>query len=310
MSTVAPSEQTVERSERVVVAAFVGGAFLAGGNAVGIRIALRELDESPLWAAFLRFGLAAAVLLVVMGVRRLPFPRHRELTGALLYGALVFGGAYAFAFYALLGLQAGFFQLVGALVPLATLLLASLQGQERLRPAAVVGSFAAIMGVAVMSQASLGGALPVGHLLAALGSVLCFAQGTVVAHRFPTGHAVTMNAIGMTTGALVLLAGALLRGEPLVVPRAAATWWALVYLALVGSIAVFSLYLVVLGQWSASRAAYGFVLIPVTTLALSAWLDDERLGGGLAAGGLLVVLGVYVGALRGEPPPRSHDRPR
>ena len=79
------------------------------------RISLRELHTSPLWAACRRFALAAAILLVVMTLRRGPWPRGRELTGALLYGVLVFGGAYAFIFYALLELQAGFFQLTGAL---------------------------------------------------------------------------------------------------------------------------------------------------------------------------------------------------
>jgi drug/metabolite transporter (DMT)-like permease len=55
---------------------------------------------------------------------------------------------------------------------------------------------------------------------------------------------------------------------------------------------------VVLRYWAASRAAYEFVLIPVVTLALSAWLDDEPVGLGLVLGGLLVLAGVYVGALR------------
>jgi drug/metabolite transporter (DMT)-like permease len=288
---------TAARAERVAMAAFVGGALLAGGNAVGIRISLRELHTSPLWAACLRFALAAAILLIVMTVRRVPWPRGRELTGALLYGVLVFGGAYAFIFYALLELQAGFFQLTGALVPLATLLLAVAQRDERLRWAAVVGSVVAVLGVAVMTQSSLGGSLPVLHLLAALGATLCFAQGTVLVRRYPSPHPVAMNAVGMATGAVVLLVGAVVRSEPFVLPQLGTTWAALGYLAVVGSIAVFWLYLVVLEHWSASRAAYGFLLVPIVTLLLSARLDGEQLTWGLAAGGLLVLVGVYVGAL-------------
>jgi drug/metabolite transporter (DMT)-like permease len=44
--------------------------------------------------------------------------------------------------------------------------------------------------------------------------------------------------------------------------------------------------------------SYGFVIIPFVTLVLSAWLDNEPVGLGLALGGLLVLAGVYVGALR------------
>jgi drug/metabolite transporter (DMT)-like permease len=61
---------------------------------------------------------------------------------------------------------------------------------------------------------------------------------------------------------------------------------------------VFVLYVLVARLWSPSRAAYSFVLIPVVTVLLSAWIDDEPVGAGLVAGGALVLAGVYVGALR------------
>jgi drug/metabolite transporter (DMT)-like permease len=55
---------------------------------------------------------------------------------------------------------------------------------------------------------------------------------------------------------------------------------------------------VVLREWAASKASYIFVLIPFVTLALSVWLDNETVGPGVAVGGLLVLAGVYFGALR------------
>jgi drug/metabolite transporter (DMT)-like permease len=44
--------------------------------------------------------------------------------------------------------------------------------------------------------------------------------------------------------------------------------------------------------------AYGFVLTPIVTILLSAWLDDEPLHLSLLLGGVLILAGVYVGALR------------
>ena len=64
---------------------------------------------------------------------------------------------------------------------------------------------------------------------------------------------------------------------------------------------VFLLYLIVLRYWMASRASYRFVIIPFVTIVLSAWLDNEPVGVGLVLGGLLVLAGVYVGALRPAP---------
>ena len=293
--------------ERVALAAFIANAVLAGGNAVGIRFTNRELD--PLWGAGLRFLLAAVLLLVVMAVLRSAPPRGRALTGALLYGVFNFAGAFALAYYGYVRVHAGLGQTLLALVPLATLLLAVAWRQERLRVAAVLGTLLA--GIAVMSRAPLREAVPLLSLLALVGSALCFAQAAVLVRRFPRLHPVVANAVGMAAGAALLVAGSVVAGESIVLPRRAATWAALGYLVLFGSVAVFVLYVVVLRYWAASRAAYVFVLIPFVTVVLSVWLDDEPVGAGLVLGGLLVLAGVYVGALRSTrvPPALPQGRP-
>jgi drug/metabolite transporter (DMT)-like permease len=284
------------RGERVALVSFVVGSVLAGGNAVGVRFSNREL--APLWGAGLRFSLAAVLLAAVMAALRLAAPRGRALTGALLFGALNFGAAFALAYYGLVRVHAGLGQTLLAVVPLATLLLAVLQRQERLRLGSVVGSVLALGGIALLSRAPLQEDVPLLSLMALMAGALCFAQAAVVVRRFPPVHPVTMNAVGMATAAVMLLGGSLLAREPVVFPERGETWAAIAYLVAIGSGVVFVLYVVVLRYWSASRAAYTFVLVPVVTVALSAWLDDEPIRGGLVLGGLLVLAGVYVGALR------------
>jgi drug/metabolite transporter (DMT)-like permease len=278
------------------LAAFLLGAVLAGGNGIGVRYSNRELD--PLWGAGLRFALAALLFLALAAALRLPLPRGRPLAGAALYGVLQFGATFALAYYALVELHAGFGQILLALVPLLTLLLAVLQRQERLHLAAVAGTALALTGVAIMSQAPLRESLPVVSVLAALGSALCFAQAAVLVRRLPPVHPVTMNAVGMVFGTIVLLVAALVAGDTFELPERSETWGAVLYMVTLGSVGVFSLYLFVLQRWVASRAAYSFVLIPIVTVVLSAWLDDEPVGPSLVLGGALVLIGVYVGALR------------
>jgi drug/metabolite transporter (DMT)-like permease len=286
--------------DRTALAAFVAMSVLAGGNAVAIRFSNRELD--PLWGAGLRFALAAALLAALMAILRLAPPRGRALRGAVLYGVLAIGGAFALAYYGLVDIHAGLGQTLLAIVPLATLFLAVLQRQERLRPGAVVGGVVALAGIALMSNATHDEGIPALSLLAVLGGALCFAQAAVLVRHFPPAHPVTMNAVGMATGAVLLLAGSLVAGETIELPDRRETWLAIGYLVPVGSVVVFVLYLVVLRYWEASRAAYEFVLIPVFTVALSTWLDDEQLGFGLLLGGPLVLVGVYIGALRRRRP--------
>jgi len=282
--------------ERTALAAFAAMSILAGGNGVAIRFSNREL--APLWGAALRFSLAAALLAVAMVVLRLHLPAGRALGGAVLYGTFGIGGAFALAYYGLVEIHAGLGQTLLALVPLATLFLAVLQRQEALRAGALWGGLLALAGIAVMSNTTLRADVPLLSFLALVGSAFCFAQAAVVVRRFPPVHPITMNAVGMATGALLLLAGSVMARERFELPDRPSTWFAVAYLVPIGSVLVFVLYLVVLRYWTASRASFEFVLIPVVTVALSAWLDDEALTAELLAGGLLVLAGVYVGALR------------
>jgi drug/metabolite transporter (DMT)-like permease len=282
--------------ERAALGAFVTGSVLAGGNAVGVRFSNREL--APLWGAGLRFLVAAALLVAAMVALGLTLPRGRALAGASLYGALNFGLAFALAYYGFVHIQAGLGQTLLALVPLLTLLLAVFQRQERLGVGAIAGAVLAVAGIGVLSRAPLQEAVPLLSLLALLGSAVCFAQAAILVRHFPPVHPVTTNAVGMTSAALLLIPGALLFGEPIALPRRFETWLALSYLIVVGSVVVFVLYIFVLRHWTASRAAYTFVLVPVVTVVLSAWLDDEPVRAGLLLGGSLVLAGVYVGALR------------
>ena len=71
-----------------------------------------------------------------------------------------------------------------------------------------------------------------------------------------------------------------------------------IYLVIAGSVGVFRLYVVVFRHWTASAASYQLVLIPLVTVAHSAWLQDERITWVFAAGSVAVLLGVYLGALR------------
>lgn len=276
--------------------ALVVGGVLAGGNAVGIRFTNRELD--PLFGAGTRFAVAALVLAVVARRRGISWPRGRPLLGGVVFGVLNFAGAFGLGYYALVHIEAGVGSTLLALTPLMTLVLAALHREEHIRRDALVGGALAVLGVAVISRASLAGAVPVLALAAAFGSVVCFAEAAVLVRRFPPVAPIVMNAVAMATGALVLLAASVAARETWTVPSRRATWIAFAYLVVIGSILVFLLYLYVLRHWEASRAVYFDVLIPPAAVLLSSWLDDEPLTAGLLVGGTLVLTGAYLGAMR------------
>lgn len=281
---------------RLVILAFATETLLAGANGVAIRFSNREL--APLWGAGLRFALAGILVVIIMLVLRQPLPRGRTLLGAMLFGLLQFAGAFGFFYLALVQIQAGLGQTLLALVPLATLLLAVAQGQERLRGIAVLGTLLGLAGIGLIFFDPQRQSIPLLALLAVLASVLCFAQALVLVRRMPPIHPVSMNAVGMVTGAFVLLILSTLIGEPKELPSQSETWVALVYVIVLGSVVVFLLHVYVAQHWSASRASYVMVVIPLVTITLSAWLDQEPVTGSLLLGAALVLSGVYIGALR------------
>jgi len=286
-------------SDRRTLIAFVIGAVFSAGNPISVKFSNVELD--PLWGATLRFTLAATLMLIVMAALKLSFPRGRALLGAVLYGLFNFGLAFACLFYALVELGAGFLQILLAVIPLTTLLLAVLQRQERFSMSPVIGALLALTGVVLMSQVAVNDSVSLLSILAAMGASFFLAEGAVLVRIFPPEHPVTLNAVGMTTGALVLFLGSLLAGDRFALPTLQATWLAVGYMVVIGSGVVFIGWVYVLKRWKASRAAYNFVLVPPITLIFSSWILDERIGVELVFGGLLVLTGVYIGALRPQP---------
>lgn len=108
-----------------------------------------------------------------------------------------------------------------------------------------------------MSRAPLRESVPLLSLVAAVGSALCFAQAAILVRRFPRVHPVTMNALGMATGAGLLIPLSTLVGESIALPDRAATWAAIGYLVAVGSVLVLVLYVVVLQYGVRVRAHPG-----------------------------------------------------
>lgn len=256
----------------------------------------------------MRFLAAAAVLFALAFLQRLPIPRGRALTGALLYGLLGFGGAYAFGYWGLQRVSASLAAVVMATAPLFTFGLAWLHGQEAFRWRPLVGGIVALAGIAFVFSRSVSVDVPLTSLLAIVATALSAAEASVIVKGFPKSHPVTTNAVGMLTGALLL--GALSFGarEAHPVPALPATWLALVYLVLLGSTAAFILFLFVLRHWSATAVAYQFVLFPLVAVAVSALLEGTAVSAAFILGGVVVLGGVYLGVVTKTPFARTPHR--
>lgn len=283
------------RPDAATLGAFGLVVLFGAGNFLAVRMS--NLDLPPFWGAGLRFALAGASFVLIALVLRLTWPRGRDLAMTALYGVLGFAVFYALMYWALTRVTAGVAVIVMAIVPLVTLLLSAGQRIERLRARGVAGAVLAIAGIGWMAFGPQQVVVPLGALAAMLGAALAVGQSIILGKRLSANHPAMTNAVGMTVGAVLLLALSAAVGESWFLPREGEAVWAVAYLVTLGSIGLFVLVLLVVRRWTASATSYMFVLFPVATLALEAWILDEPVTAQAATGAVVVMIGVWFGAL-------------
>jgi drug/metabolite transporter (DMT)-like permease len=282
------------RPDKLTLAAYILTIIFGGCNAVAVRFTVAELP--PFWGAALRFAAASLIFWFIALIQRERLPRGRSLTGILIYGILMFGASYALIYWGLRSLQASMAQVILALVPLLTFFFAILHGMESFRWQGLLGAILAFGGILLAFFDQPGTSLPLSSLLALVGGAACMAEGAVVIKGVPKGSPLMTNALAMSAGTVLLLGLSLIAREPWQMPTLLATWSAIGYLVIFGSVLVFYLFLFVIRRWAASTTSYQLVLMPFVTVIVAAWLADEKVNWVFLLGGALAVFGVWVGA--------------
>jgi drug/metabolite transporter (DMT)-like permease len=269
--------------------------FLGGTNFVAVRFTVLELP--PLWGAAIRFTAGAVLFWLIAALQRDSVPHGRDLAIVSLAGALSVGLFYGLLYWALSYIPAGISSVLAALTPLVTFLLAVANSMEEFRWRTVVGALIAITGIGVAFFQLPEGTLQILPVMAILVALAFQAQGALILKRTTSVSPVMANALGLTMGAILLFFSSLISGETWRLPAQTQTWVAVLYLVVFGSVALFYLYIVVIRRWTASGTSYAFVLFPFVTVTLGWLLADEPLTAGLIVGAVLVLVGVWVGAL-------------
>lgn len=283
------------RPDALTLIAFAAAVVLIGANPLAVRFTNREIP--PLWGAGTRLALASVIFFAYVLIRRIRLPRGRDLRGTLLFGVVQFTVGFGLGYWALVKVPASVAGVMLAAVPLFTLAFAVISRVELPTLRGLVGALISIGGIAVIIGGGGATGLSAPYLVAMTGFVACLAGGLVIAKALPDVHPAAMNAIGTFVGAVVLLPVSQLLKEATPMPQLNLTWGVQLYVILVGSVGVFGLILFVVRRWTATGASYQTVLSPPVTILLAAWLLGEPLSPRLAVGTVIVLAGVYVGAL-------------
>ena len=292
------------RLDRNTLIAFLAAVIFLGVNFVAVRFSNQELP--PFWGASLRFIIASSLLFGIVRLRGISLPQGRALTGAALFGVFSFALNFGFLYWALTRVSAGTASVMFATIPLFTQLIAALIGQEKLTFRGLLGALIVIAGISVVFLEQLRFDVPFVYLGAVLGGVICAALSGIIVRHYPRSNPLATNVVGMGIAAVLLLLLSLLTGEARGLPSLPSTWLALSWLVL-SSIVGFVLIVWLLSRWSATATSYVGVLTPLVTVVAAALLGGETPTLTFLAGSVLVLIGVYVGALapQGTPQARS-----
>lgn len=283
------------------LAAAATSSLLAGLAVVATRDLVGRID--PLMLAFLRYAPAGLCFLPVL-LRARSVPASDWLAVAALGG--LFYALYPYLFTAALSHTSALHgAMMMPLLPIITLGLAIARGQERPTWQKTGGMALAFAGVATAFVESLiHEAMPAGAWkgdLIMLASLLPLSVFNVMGRPYIQRHgALTVTAIAMPVGSVVLAAVAGATGHLDHAPALTMRDWAIIGFLSLGAAALANfLWILALGRIAASRVAL-FALIPPIVAAIAAALLLGEWPGWMSVAGLSLVIAGIVLANRGR----------
>ena len=248
---------------------------------------------------FLRFALAAILMLAVLFIRREQFPRGSVLLRLIGMGAIGYVGQ-AFAYLtALKYASAGLVALLLYLYPIFVALLAVLVLHEPITNVKRLALGLALTGM-LFTVGPLTGQL-IGGLLAVGGAVIYSIYIIVGTDVMKHTSAVQSSAVIFTSAAIS--AGLLVMFSGLHLPATGTGWTSILSIVVIATLVPVAAFLAGLERVGPTNAAMLSTLEPVVTVLLAYWWLNETLTPmALMGGGLILIAVVFLtqGELRGK----------
>lgn len=261
-------------------------------------------DAPPFTAAGMRFGVAALVIFAILLLRRIGLPRTRAFFWLTLYlGVFQTTIPYALVYWAEQYLSAGLTAVLFATMPLMVAVLARIFLGDPLSLWKLGGITLGASGVYVIfaDSVSFGGRESALGVTAVLIAAFLASLSSVVVKKYTKTYN-PFAAISLPhayAGIFLLLGGGLIEREsPL--GWSGLTYFTVLYLALLGSVAAFALYFWLIKHIDVTVISYQTFIIPVLAVLLGWIFLRESVTIKTAIGGSLVLAGIVFAVLPGS----------
>jgi drug/metabolite transporter (DMT)-like permease len=280
-----------------------------GSTWLFIKVGLEDLP--PITFAGIRFLIAAAVLLSLIGFRRRPLPSTRsDWTLLAVSGVLAFTLNYGLVFWGEQYISSGLASLLQATIPAFGLVIAHFYlPTERMTASKIMGVLMGVAGVGVIfsNQLSASGNRALAGSAALVLSSICVAFSNVLIKARGKNLDPSIIAAGQMMCGLIplLLIGIPLEGNPFHFRWTRTAVVSLFYLAIVGSVLAFLLYYWLMRHMDVTKTMLIALVTPVFAVTLGMLVLDEELDWRTFAGGTLIVAGIGLIVLRRNPQVKS-----
>jgi drug/metabolite transporter (DMT)-like permease len=251
-----------------------GGSFFFNG------VALRELP--PLTLVLLRVAVAAILLLPLLKLYRIDFPRGLSgwkpffaiglLNNVLPFSLIVIGQTYV---------PSGLASILNATTPLFTVVVMAMAGEERLHARRIAGVVVGLVGVVVLHGEGIAGLESrqgIGILLC-LASALSYGLAALVARRLLSNSPALATATFQLTAStvmMVIVAGVVDRPWQLPMPDTT-TWLAVIGLAALSTALAYIVFFQILRRSGATNVMLVTLLVPMTAILLGYLVLGEQI---------------------------------
>jgi drug/metabolite transporter (DMT)-like permease len=279
--------------------AYLGCALIWGTTWFAIRVCIARGGYPTLAGAAIRFFVAVAVLGVLAGLKVVGRgPAGWRPLGWVAVAGVLCGLAYALVYASETHITGGVAAVIFGTLPLVTALIVFVAGVERPRASFVAGSVLALAGVAILYGDRIHASSSQGVGVALVfASVWVSALYNLIIKQRATGTDPLATSLPFLAAAAVTLTVCALASErhlPPWPPPPQPTF-ALLYLAIFGSVVAFSLYFYLLRHMTLTAVSTLLFVEPVIALLIDAlWEREIRLGTRAYAGAALTLVGVAI----------------
>jgi drug/metabolite transporter (DMT)-like permease len=283
-----------------------------GTTWIFIKLGLDDLP--PITFAAARFALAVAILLPLIWIREMPWPRSAaEWRLVALTGFLQFSLNYSSVFWAEQHISSGLAAVLQAMITVFGLLLAWIfLPAEKITPIKVLAVCLGVVGVAVISieQLRVESVMAFAGCVAIVAGAYAAAQASIlVKARGRSLHPASLVCTQMICGLPALIIyGLVAEGDPLSFNW---TWTAVgcvLYLTVFGTIAAFWLYYWLLSRIESIKAMMISLFTPLIAVLIGAVFLGERLPPQTLFGGMLIIASIGLIVVRRHASQADHRR--